>query len=88
MIFTGTNIVGNDSYFIRLKDNRKSYMHCEGVGENPDDDGQVVWRLKEELKGAAIWHKKEAIEFIKHSGAGNLEIVKVKNVLGNDHSGN
>jgi hypothetical protein len=81
-IFKGINAIGDDSYFIRLKDNKDTYVHYES-----QDSKNMTYRLKEGLNGAAGWHKKEGENFILESGADNLELVKISDILGkNDGS--
>lgn len=85
MIINGLNNIGEDSYFIRLKDNKKHYVHFEGddkTGEN------VIYIFKETLIGACVWKLEKAKAFIKQSGANNLEYIKVSEVLGKDASFN
>lgn len=84
--FDGLNKIGNDAYFIRLKDKPNFYIHFEG--DNPKNQSEVVYRVNEGSKGACVWHKKQAEEFIKYTGKNNLEFVSVKSVLGNDSSFN
>jgi hypothetical protein len=87
MIYTGTNTIGNDSYFIRLKDNKNTFIHFEG--NNPNDPKEdAVYRAKEGIKGACIFHKKQGEGFIKHSGASNLELVRVKSLIAPDKTEN
>lgn len=80
-IIKGINAIGNDAYFIRLKDDKDTYVHYES-----QDSKNMTYRLKKGLKGAAGWHKKEGENFILESKADNLELVKCIEVLGNDGS--
>lgn len=82
--FEGINTIGEDAYFIRLSNLKNHYIHFEG--DNPKDESEVVYRVKEGTKGACVWRKKEGEEFIKYTGKNNLELVSVKSVLGNDGS--
>lgn len=81
ILIKGINAIGDDAYFIRLKDNKETYVHYES-----QDSESKTYRLKEGLKGAAGWHKKVGEIFIKESKDDNLELVKVSDILGNDSS--
>ncbi|MDX2248241.1 MAG: hypothetical protein SF052_15770 [Bacteroidia bacterium] len=79
MILTGVNSLSADSYFIRLSDNKKYYIH---PGKTIGDETEYL--VKEGAVGAAIWRKAQAEEFINFTRANNLELVKVSDLLGND----
>lgn len=81
----GMNSIGDDSYFLRLKDKPDHFIHPDPSLETKDEVG---YRVVQGEKGAAIFHKKQADNFIKESGANNLEMVRVKDILKNDNSGN
>lgn len=83
--FTGINKIGNDAYFIRLSDKKDFFLHSDKSLEN---DENVGFRIVRGLVGAGVWHKDQADKLIKLIGNGNLEIVKVRDVVGNDYSGN
>lgn len=85
MEYNGINKIGDDAYFIRLKDNKTHYLHPDKTIE---DDENIGYRVKEGNIGAGIWHKRQALNIIEFSGAKNLEIVRVKDVLGSDGSSN
>jgi len=85
-IIKGINNIGEELYFIRLKDNANGYIHFEG--DNPKNNDEVVYCVKEGNVGACIWKEKQGKAFIKQTQAGNLEMVKVREVVGNDSSMN
>jgi hypothetical protein len=78
-IFSGTNSIGDDAYFLRLSDRKECYIHPEG--DNPKNTEEVIYRVKEGLKGAGIWHKEQALELLKEIGAPNVELVKVSELI-------
>lgn len=87
MNLKGLNSISADSYFIRLKDNKETFLHFEG--DNPDNPKEeVVYRLKQGTVGAGIWHKKEAEALIQMSGANNLEMVKASEIIKDDGTRN
>ncbi len=81
----GINSIGDDAYFIRLNNDIDNFVHPEASLETKDEVGYVI---KASCVGAAIFTKKVAKNFIMASGADNLEMVKVKDILGNDNSSN
>ena len=85
MIYQGSNAIGDDTYFIRLKDNRGFYLHPDPSLTNSKEIGYTV---REGIKGAGGWTKQNAIALIISIGAKNLEIVKVTDIIGKDHSSN
>lgn len=86
---TGLNMIGSDAYFIRLKDNKNSFIHPDPSRET---ENEVVYVVAEGPVGAAIFHKKQAENFIFQSfienQVGNMELVSAKEVIGNDNSEN
>lgn len=68
----------NQLYFIRLSDNKKSFVHLQNPYKPASD-----YILKEGVKGACLWEKENAENFIKESGANNLETVKASELLNN-----
>lgn len=84
ILIKGINAIGDDAYFIRLKNDKESYVHYESEDRQK---GTATYRVKKGLgKGVAGWHKKEGENFISESNADNLELVKVSDILGNDSS--
>jgi hypothetical protein len=83
MELKGINSIGDDSYFIRLSDKNDVYLHPDKSLETAEEVG---YKLIEGTKGAGIWKKQQALNLIMESGASNLEIVKTRDVLGNDSS--
>ena len=81
----GINSIGDDSYFLRLTDRPDHFIHPDPSLETRDEAG---YRVNKGAEGAAVFHKAQAKNFIKMSGAPNLEMVRVKDVLGNDNSTN
>lgn len=81
----GVNSIGADSFFIRLKDKADFFVHYEGV--NPSNNSEVVYLIRQGAVGACVWKKDKGLAFITHSGASNLELVPVKEVV-SDNSGN
>lgn len=83
----GMNAIGDDAYFIRMKDNKNIFLHPDPSKET---EKEVVYVLVEGTIGAAIFHKKQAENMIFHaymeSTASNLEMVGVKEIVGNDSS--
>lgn len=69
-----------DMYFIRLSDNKSAFLHYEG--ESKEDTDKVSYRIKESVEGACIFRKENAQNFIRESGASNLEAVPVSEILG------
>jgi hypothetical protein len=65
-----------DAYFLRLTDNHNAFVHYNG-----DDGSNLIYEVKESCVGAAIWHEQEGLAFIKESGAKNIELVNVNDVL-------
>lgn len=86
---TGLNSIGNDAYFIRLKDDKNSFVHPD---PSKDTEEEAVYVVSEGCIGAAVFHKKQAENFIFHSfvedKVGNLEMVSAKEVIGKDNSEN
>ena len=84
---TGLNKIGFDAYFLRLKDNKTHFIHPDPSKET---EKEVVYVVAEGEVGAAIFHKKQAEQFIFHSymenKVGNLEMVSVKEIVGTDES--
>jgi uncharacterized protein YecA (UPF0149 family) len=77
--------IDKSSVFIRLKDDHTQFVHPEGANpENPKEE--EIFRIKEGAIGAGVWKEEEALAFIKHSEADNLEIVPVKEITGSDSS--
>jgi len=85
----GRNVIGNDAYFIRLKDNQNAFVHPDPSKET---EKEVVYVIAEGPVGAAIFHKKQAENFIFQSfienQVGNMEIVSAKEIIGKDNSEN
>ncbi len=79
MIVQGLNSISDDSYFIRLKQDKDQYVHLEA-----EDKEKYVYRIKKGTVGACGWHKKEGEEWIASTKANNLELVKMSEILGND----
>lgn len=67
-----------DAYFIRLKNDKEYFLHPDPTLETKEEVG---YRICKGLKGAAGFKKENAENFIKLSGANNLEIVPAKEVL-------
>ncbi len=78
-ITKGLNYMGDDSYFIRMTNDKEQYIHLE---EHNKD--HYVYKVKQGVVGACGWHKKEGEAWIKNSGYHNLELVRFKEILGND----
>lgn len=82
-VIQGLNSIdGQNSYFIRLKDKPTHFLHYQG--DNPANDEEVMYQVKQGVSGAAVWKKDKAEQLIKESSAVNLEIVKVSDVIPND----
>ncbi len=79
MLTKGLNSLPLDTYFIRLTDNKEFYIHLDE--HNADN---YVYKVKKGLEGACGWSKVNGEKFINDSGKGNMELVKVLEVLGND----
>jgi len=87
MVIKGMNSIGDDSYFIRLKDNKENYIHFGG--DNPSNPKEeVAYVVKKGLIGACGFHKVQGENFIKMSGADNLELVKMSDVVKDDGTSN
>lgn len=86
---SGLNMIGDNAYFIRLKDKNNFFIHPDPSKETKKEFTYVV---AEGEVGAAIFHKKQAEHFIQHTfltnGAQNLEMVAVKEIISKDNSGN
>lgn len=76
------SIDAQNSYFIRLKDKPTHFLHYQG--DNPANNEEVMYKVKEGTSGAAVWRKDKAEQLIRESSVVNLEIVKVSDVLPND----
>ena len=85
----GLNVIGDNAYFIRLKDKKNFFLHPDPSKET---EKEITYVVAEGEVGAAIFHKKQAENFIFHSfvedRAGNLEMVAVKEIIGRDNSEN
>jgi hypothetical protein len=81
LVIEGINAIGDDSYFIRLIDDKNQYIHLEA-----EDDEKYTYRIKEGIKGACGWHKKDGENFIAMNEMGNIELVKMSEILGTDAS--
>jgi len=82
---TGLNSIGNDAYFIRLKDNKNAFVHPDPSKET---ETEVTYVVNEGPVGAAIFHKEQAENFMLLEKADNLEMVAVREIIGNDNSEN
>ncbi|MBY0485926.1 MAG: hypothetical protein K2P85_01845 [Flavobacteriaceae bacterium] len=67
----------NELYFIRLSDNKESFVHIE----NTFKFMEANYVVKHSKIGACIWEKEKAEMFIKEAGADNLEMVKASELL-------
>lgn len=76
---TGLNAIGNDYYFIRLTDRPKYFVHLEST-----EGANITYIIKKGTNGACAFSKEQGEEWIKASGAENLELIKVMKVLKND----
>ena len=79
MKLKGLNALGNDCYFIRLTDNKDYYIHLKS-----EDNKNYEYVVEKGINGACGWHKKEGEEWIKTTGANNLELIEAIKVLKND----
>lgn len=70
------NLIKKNAYFIRLTDNKNYFIHFEN-----ETSKKLEYVVKEGNIGAAIWKETEGNNFIKESGANNLEMVKVTEIL-------
>jgi hypothetical protein len=61
-----------DAYFIALTDYKHHYIHLHYTSEK-----KVVYVVREGLVGAAVWTMENAKKFIKHTGAGNLQLIGI-----------
>ena len=76
MVFTGQNLIGVDSYFIRLSNDNTYYLH-------PRIKESGVFDVKKGTVGAGIWKKVNAKYLMDSVNEKNLEVVKVFEILGN-----
>ena len=82
---SGINSIGSDAYFLRLKDNKNAFIHPDPSKETKNE---VVYVVAEGPVGAAIFHKEQAENFMLLEKADNLEMVAVREIIGNDNSEN
>lgn len=82
---TSLNAIGEDAYFIRLSDNKGCFLCYDGESKDKTMDKYI---LRQGHIGACIFVKENGLKFIMQSGAANLELVKVTEIVGNDSSKN
>ena len=73
---TDNTILFKNAYFIHLSDKPECFIHF--VGETKDD---VEYRAKVGHVGAAVWTYKNAMAFVEESGASNLSMIRIDQVI-------
>lgn len=77
-----TSKISKDSVFIRLSDQKDVFIFVKSESDTEIQyEAKKVHDVKNDLKGAAIWHRRNARKWIKHQKAANLEIVRVKDIV-------
>lgn len=80
----GLNVIAKGSCFIRLKNKPDYFVHY--LGEKNNEDKQ--YEIRKGYIGACVWTKENAIGFVQYSGAPNLEIVLVTDIVEDDGTRN
>jgi hypothetical protein len=74
------NVISKDAFFIRLTDKVDCFVH-------PTKE-QGAYVIAKNLEGAAIFTRQNGEEFIKYTGADNLELIPVGKLVKSDSSFN
>ncbi len=80
----GLNMIAQGSCFVRLRNKPDYYVHYLGEKKN----GDVQFEIRKGYIGACVWTKEHAEGFVEYSGAPNLEIVLVTDIVEDDGTRN